>query len=428
MDALASDAATRDPARFVTLLAGRTSVNPVYDGWRRALALVRGTPLRIRPRFRTGSTMIVLALIVLALAAIPTVMTFVNVVALKVPEPAPLGTRVAILIPARDEEAGIAACIDRALASTGVALEVVVLDDGSTDATAAIVARMAEADPRLRLALAPPLPAGWTGKQHACHVLSSLSTAPHLLFIDADVGLAPDAASRLAGALAERGPRQRRAAPADGELRRTADHPDDQHAAAGLPADPARPRRPAPVAWGRLRTDDRRARRRLRHRRRTCGAAHEPSRRAVPAALVPGGQGLRTDLVAGARLASCRMYDGWRTVVRGTTKNATEALARPIALPIWTALLLGGRVAPWLLLAAAWTTDDPRLTAIVAAACAGPMIARLVQAIACREPLTSVPLDPFSVIALLTLQWLALGRKWAGRSETWRGRSYTAEG
>ncbi len=42
MDALAADAVARDPARFNTLLAGRTRINPVYDGWRRARALVQG--------------------------------------------------------------------------------------------------------------------------------------------------------------------------------------------------------------------------------------------------------------------------------------------------------------------------------------------------------------------------------------------------
>lgn len=42
MDALAVDAVTRDAARFTTLLAGRTRINPVYDGWRRAKALLQG--------------------------------------------------------------------------------------------------------------------------------------------------------------------------------------------------------------------------------------------------------------------------------------------------------------------------------------------------------------------------------------------------
>lgn len=42
MDALAADAAARDPARFTTLLSGKTKINPVYDAWRRSKALLRG--------------------------------------------------------------------------------------------------------------------------------------------------------------------------------------------------------------------------------------------------------------------------------------------------------------------------------------------------------------------------------------------------
>src|SRR5215210_4005715 len=75
---------------------------------------------------------------------------------------------VSVLIPARDEAANIEACVTAALASRGVAVEVVVMDDGSTDGTAGIVQHLAAADPRVRLVAAPPLPPDWTGKVHAC--------------------------------------------------------------------------------------------------------------------------------------------------------------------------------------------------------------------------------------------------------------------
>src|SRR5690606_21074414 len=58
----------------------------------------------------------------------------------------------------------------------------------------------------VRLAPAPPLPAGWCGKQHACHVLASLARHPLLVFIDADVRLAPDALERIAAFMGERAP------------------------------------------------------------------------------------------------------------------------------------------------------------------------------------------------------------------------------
>ena len=54
MNALAGDAAARDPALFTTLLSGKTGINPFYDGWRRAHALVRGRGFD--PSHRGGGT------------------------------------------------------------------------------------------------------------------------------------------------------------------------------------------------------------------------------------------------------------------------------------------------------------------------------------------------------------------------------------
>lgn len=371
--------------------------------------------------------MIVLAVIFLALAALPTVMTFVNLAALRVPAPAPVGTRVAILIPARDEEAGIAACIESALASTGVALEVIVLDDHSTDATGAIVTRLAGADPRLRIAAAPPLPPGWSGKQHACHVLGRLTDAPHLIFLDADVRLAPNAAARLAGALARIDlvsgvPRQRM-----GSLAELLVIPMINTLLLGYLPIPLARRDPRPTlaaACGQLIA--------VRAEAYALAGGHAGIRTSLHDGLtLPRlfrAAGLSTDLVSASGLASCRMYAGWRAVIRGTTKNATEGLAQPVALPVWTLLLLGGHVLPWILLAVAVIEAELTVAVLAALACAGPIAARLAQAMRCREPFRSVPLNPFGVVLLLALQWLALGRKWAGRPETWRGRSYPARG
>ena len=102
-----------------------------------------------------------------------------------------------MLIPARNEEANIAAACAAVLANEGVELELIVLDDASTDRTPEILRGIA--DPRLRVAAAPPLPPGWSGKQHACHVLGGLARHELMVFVDADVRLAPDALARMAG-------------------------------------------------------------------------------------------------------------------------------------------------------------------------------------------------------------------------------------
>ena len=92
-----------------------------------------------------------------------------------------------------------------ALASRDAEVEVVVLDDGSRDATRRIVADLAARDPRVRLLAGEPLPAGWAGKPHACEQLGRAARNPLLLFVDADVTLAADAVRRLADGLQSRG-------------------------------------------------------------------------------------------------------------------------------------------------------------------------------------------------------------------------------
>ena len=142
-----------------------------------------------------------LALIALLLAAIPCGMFLLNLLVYR-----PISNRksqstnpISVLIPARNEEKNIRATLAAVLANRGVHFEVIVLDDHSTDRTASIVAKFAVQDPRVRLECAPPLPAGWCGKQHACHVLARLARHPLLVFIDADVRLAPDALARMGG-------------------------------------------------------------------------------------------------------------------------------------------------------------------------------------------------------------------------------------
>ena len=128
----------------------------------------------------------------------------VNAKALRpLPPPASAGfvPMISVLVPARNEAASIGACLSSILASKDVVIEVLVLDDGSSDDTASIVEGYADTDRRVRLIAGTPLPSGWLGKPHACAQLAAAASAPLLAFIDADVRITPDALARAAAAL-----------------------------------------------------------------------------------------------------------------------------------------------------------------------------------------------------------------------------------
>ena len=112
---------------------------------------------------------------------------------LRVPTATSTDARVSVLLPVRDEAPRVAACVRSLLAQRGVDLEVVVLDDGSSDGTAAVVRGVAQGDPRLRLLTGRPLRRGWLGKPHACAQLAEAAagTSDVLVFVDADVVLTP---------------------------------------------------------------------------------------------------------------------------------------------------------------------------------------------------------------------------------------------
>ena len=111
---------------------------------------------------------------------------------------------VSLVIPARNEAHNIRRCVSSALSSTYPRLEVVVVDDHSTDDTGAIVAKLAAADQRLRVVTPPPLPPGWFGKQWACHTGARAAQGEVLGFMDADTWQAPDLVTRVVSAMRTR--------------------------------------------------------------------------------------------------------------------------------------------------------------------------------------------------------------------------------
>jgi chlorobactene glucosyltransferase len=101
----------------------------------------------------------------------------------EVPESKPL---ISIMIPARDEEANIRACLESLQKQDYPNYEILVLNDNSEDHTAGIVAEMAARDKRIRLINGQPLPEGWAGKPFACYQLAQQARGSWFLFVDAD--------------------------------------------------------------------------------------------------------------------------------------------------------------------------------------------------------------------------------------------------
>ncbi len=93
---------------------------------------------------------------------------------------------VSVLVPARNEAGTIGDCLRSLLALDYPGLEIIVIDDRSTDHTANLVQAVAAQDSRVRLIQVKELPQGWTGKTHALHQGVSQATGDWLLFVDAD--------------------------------------------------------------------------------------------------------------------------------------------------------------------------------------------------------------------------------------------------
>ena len=97
---------------------------------------------------------------------------------------------VSVLVPARNEEKNISKCLSSLSEQEYSELEILVLDDNSTDQTASLIELFAKSDSRFTLIKGKKLPDGWIGKNWACHQLSLAAKGEFLVFVDADAILA----------------------------------------------------------------------------------------------------------------------------------------------------------------------------------------------------------------------------------------------
>ena len=103
-----------------------------------------------------------------------------------IPSESPLPT-VSIIIPACNEEKTIAAALDSVLAIAYTNLEIIVINDRSTDNTGEILKKYQEHYPQIITHEITELPTGWLGKNHALHVGAQMAKGKYLLFTDADI-------------------------------------------------------------------------------------------------------------------------------------------------------------------------------------------------------------------------------------------------
>ncbi len=108
------------------------------------------------------------------------------------PADAPL---ISICIPARNEEKNIRRCVEAALRQDYPNIEVIVLDDRSTDSTPAILRQLAAESDKLKVLHGSDLPEGWAGKPHALYQASAVARGEWILFLDSDTFMKPNALS-----------------------------------------------------------------------------------------------------------------------------------------------------------------------------------------------------------------------------------------
>jgi hypothetical protein len=373
------------------------------------------------------SALEIAALAALTLALVPLLLATRNLVLYRTPrERAPPRTRISVLIPARDEQASIGAVLDALLASVDVDLEIVVLDDQSSDGTARVVRERAARDDRIRLLHAPPLPSGWAGKQRACALLATHARHEVLMFLDADVVVTPEAVSRAAGFLLR-----------DPQLGLVSGFPHERTGALAehlavpwihilllgyLPMDRMRSaREPAfSAGCGQWMVARRTAYEAVGGHAATRTSLHDGT--SLPRSFRAHGWG--TDLFDATSLAQVRMYSGLAQVWRGFGKSAGEGMATPLGLPIWTLLIMGGHVLPWLLLPLALAVGTTTAVTLSGTAVLANLLLRLPLARRFRQHPAGVLLHPQSALFMLSIQWWSLARYLAGRPNVWRGRTY----
>jgi len=342
--------------------------------------------------------------------------------------------RVSIVVPARNEEKHLGACLASLRSLDYPDLEIVVVNDRSTDGTAALAEAAAREDPRVRVVQGRDTPAGWTGKNHAIHQGTLEAAGEYLLIVDADTVLAADTlrravhyAEREAVDLLTLYPRvvcasfwERALLPWLGVLSTfSMDRVND-------------PRKPDAMAYGYFLFFRRAAFDRV--------GGHKAIRDRVGEDWIIArrlkSMGLRLRMLMGTEFVTKRFGPSLGEIWQGFTKNfilimeGNKAVAA-LAIPLMVYYLLF-TVLPWAVLAlapAAWLAAgwDPvwflaLLTALAQIAALGAVRALLRSFI--RLDVASPCLQPLGGVMVSAMGLAAIYRTLSGKGIVWKGRAY----
>lgn len=332
--------------------------------------------------------------------------------------------RVSVIIPARNEEGSIGKAVRAVLAQDHENLQLIVVDDASEDGTRQEALHAGGADPRLEVIPGRPLPEGWLGKPSAVFHGQSQADGDVLLFVDADVEIAPSAVRSCVAALEERnldmlslwgrwimeGFWERVAQPVVGSFIRGA-HPLDR---CNDPNDPT------VFANGQFIMIRREAYDRF--------GGHEAVRdevlEDVRFAQRAGESGLRCGMFLAPELFQMRPYDSlsdlWSGYVKnfyhGTNRSAGKALTAAAFVSVTTLM-------PWLTLAVGAALGDVATTALSGGILGLQLIYRFIHDGAIGLPRIYGLTHPLGNAILVGIILHSTVRGLTGRKTSWKGRA-----
>jgi chlorobactene glucosyltransferase len=333
--------------------------------------------------------------------------------------------KISILIPARNEAEVIGRTVRSLLVQSYQNFEIIVLDDQSTDETGQIVRDLADRSPHLQIIKGQPLPAGWLGKNWACHQLAGAAEGEWLLFSDADVTWTPDALAALVAEMSQ----------TEADLLTV--WPTQQTESWGerltvplmalvvlgylpLPLVHHTPWASFAAANGQCLMFRRRAYDTVGGHRTVQGEVLED----VILARRLKAKGLRLRMADGAGKVNCRMYPDWPAVRDGYAKNILAGYGGRVSFLLlatlfhWLLFLL-----PWLWLAFGWLLPDLPSWPLWPLLLVGLGIGlRALTAAVTRQRVFDALLMPISVVLMTRIAFQAIWWQWRYGGPLWKGR------